>query len=477
MRQMGTMHSNSLEQLQRARDGGPESVMTEFFQRQQDTMNQRFEEERHQAEDRRKAEEEKWERRQEADREAWNRRQDEERNRHDREVARMKTESETRLAEKEKEEDRRQKRDSDDMERRQKRETEERKFLLDLEDKRLKIVQEEARVQRERLEQERERLVAEVKDARESASEVIAESTEKLNERLKQREDQLEREHKLREKSLDTEQKLNEKILEIRKEATEKEGGDAFFGMIQSVVKELAKGFEKIAELKKMQSMSPEAHAAQISRGSIDGNVVGAPDAGLAGEPVPRAADVEPSPQATVRSESGNGNGNGNGHEERSGFSVEAQMEQVIQENIQTPLAKQILREWAVHVESGCDATTFANMYMDWMRDPKDDATRKACSGFANFMKPRKWDKMFAVLDGHLEPEVAAIFRMPEAAVFYEQFRSMVVEQIKDYWEQFLAAREEQRQKQQAAGQAPVAPSRQVEGTPVPATREGISGE
>lgn len=480
--QMDRMHQRSMEELKDARKGGPDNFVREFFEKQQQTMDTRFEEERKIATERRGQEEEKWERRQKEDREAWQRRQDEEDKKHQRELERMKTESQGRLQEKEK-----------DEERRQKREAEERKFLLDLEEKRLKIVQEDAKSQRERLENElkkataavekvEEKVTAEIKEAREGAAEVISESTQKLEERHKEREDQLEREHKLKEKHLDNEYKLQGQILDIKKETLENSGGDQLFTTINTVIKEFSKGLEKIVDLKKIEAMTPEAQAAAVAKGSIDGNVLGEPP--QTQPDVQRAATAQAQRQTeTQGAQQPTGNGGshspvpGPGMPEAELENGESKMDSIIQQNLKNPIFKEIIKEWALHVQSGSDATTFANLYLEMMRDPHNDEGRKACAAFATYMKPRNWEMMFKALAPQLDADVVKSFQLPEAEDFYEAFRAMVVEQIRDYWEQFIAARKAQQQ-QQAAKVPQAAPAEEApeEGVPVP-TRESLQAQ
>ena len=129
-------------------------------------------------------------------------------------------------------------------------------------------------------------------------------------------------------------------------------------------------------------------------------------------------------------------------------------MEEIIQGMLERPFFKQVLKEWSLHVKTGQDPTTFANMYLEWMRDPMDHEGRKACSMFANFMKPREWPDMLKIIRGKLDKEVLTVFETDAAKDFYDGFRAMVVEQIRDYWEQFLAARKAQRAAATAAGGA-----------------------
>lgn len=132
-------------------------------------------------------------------------------------------------------------------------------------------------------------------------------------------------------------------------------------------------------------------------------------------------------------------------------------MEQIIQDMLDKPFFRQVIKEWSLHVKTNQDPTTFANMYMEWMRDPLDHEGRKATTMFANFMKPRDWPDMMKIIGPKLDKDVANIFKSEAAQDFYDGFKAMVVEQIRDYWEQFLAARKAQRAAQTAAGEAAAA--------------------
>lgn len=469
--QMDRMHQRSMEELKDARKGGPDNFIRDFFEKQQATMNQRFEEERKLADERRRQEEEKWERRRREEQEAWQRRQDEDERKHQRELERIKAETEARLREKDREE-----------ERRAKKEAEERKFLLDLEEKRLKIVQSEAQAQRERLESQLKEMQATVEKAHESAGEYISESTQKMDERFKERAEQLEREHKLREKHLDTEHKLQERFLDLKRESLESSGGDQLFSTINTVIKEFSKGLEKIVDLKKIEAMTPEAQAAAVAKGSLDGNVLeGAPGQG---EPQRGAAPGRQAEVQGAQQPSGNGGGShAAAHQGASAAqqaeSAETKMDSIIQQNLKNPVFREVISEWALHVESESDATTFANLYLEMMRDPQNDEGRKACAAFATYMKPRNWKKMFAALSPHLDKDVVEIFKRPHAEDFYEAFRAMVIEQIRDYWEQFIAARKAQQEASAKGGRpAPAVPpgAEPEEGVPVP-TRESLRSQ
>lgn len=150
-------------------------------------------------------------------------------------------------------------------------------------------------------------------------------------------------------------------------------------------------------------------------------------------------------------------------------------MESMIRESLKKPFFQEVLKEWALHVEDAAetktiDATTFANLYLEMMRDPRNDEARQGCAAFATFMKPRSWKKLLGVLKDALDPETLATFQRTEAEEFYKQFKAMVLEQITEYWEQFLASRQQRNGSAQAPGSngtsAPAAPVEQPGATP-----------
>lgn len=457
IKQFGELSRRTVDQIETLRKSGPDSYMTEFFKEEQERREKQRLEELAREERRRKDDEEKWERRQKEAEAEYRRRQDEDQKRHERELEKIKLE----------------------MEAREKSAKAERDMLMSLEDKKLGVVREEAKLRQEALENELKRNREDIKElqqktreeillAKESTRKEIEDSRESLQEELEREREHLANLNRIKEKALDREHELNSKIIDIRQESISKEGGDQVFNMLSTVVKEFSKGLEKIVDLKKLEAMTPEAQAAAVAKGSLDGNVIAGP---------PKIDDREGRQQAvqarqTVAAEkpAGNGHDRVSAATEETRLSPEERMEAVICENIRKPYPQEILREWALHVRTGCDATTFANMYLEWMRDPVNEDSRKTCAAFASFMKPRDWGTVLKIIGPHLEPEIHEIFKTREAADFYEAFRAMVVEQIRDYWEQFLASRKTQQQQAARAPSAHASEERQAndEGVPVP---------
>jgi hypothetical protein len=479
---LGQISLENMKQATEARKSGPESSLAEFFKSQHALTEKRTTDERERDAQRRKDEEEKWERRQREERAAAERHEEDDRKRHERELERIRQEAESRYKQIQAETESRLKFAQAEEESRAKRLAEDRKTSVELEDKKFQNMREESRIQREALEIElkrsreemqrvqdktsaeikasQERVTAEVKDMRDRTEKEITATRESVGVDADREREGLDREHKLREKALDREHELQIKILEAREESLSKEGGDLVLNTIGTIAKEIAKGFERFVDLKKIQAtadMSPEAQAAAIERGSIDGNVL---DVNKREKAPPAPAQGATAGQAP--------SGNGRTEAEPEG---EVSMDKIIQGMLSEPFFKEVIQEWSLHVDSGSDPTSFANLYLEWMRDPEDDKGRKACAAFATYMRPRNWEKMFRALKPHLDPETVRIFeKEPDAADFYEGFRAMVVEQIRVYWEEFLAAR-----KAQAAGRGPAdeTGTEASQGTPLP-TRESL---
>lgn len=472
---MGTMHQQSLQQIESARKGGPDNMMTSFLRDQQEVTNRRWEEERKLQDQRRKDEEEKWQRRQDEDQRRWERDQQAERDRHSRELERISRETEAR-----------EKQLRAEAEEREKRSIEERKFILDLEEKKIQLVRQEAEAAQRRLESELNRSREEMKEMAERTNRTITENQEattrhieesqkQIQEQLDREREQLEREHKLKEKGLETRRELEGKMLDIQKASMENSGGDQIFNTINTVIKEVSKGLEKVVDLKKLESMTPEAQIAHVARGAQPAQEQQAPPP----QRQQQQAQPQPQPQAQAQPQPVQEEAPAQESEVPAAESqpqpaqkspgeaiVEGRMESMIRESLQKPFFQEVLKEWAMHVECAAeekvvDATTFANLYLEMMRDPRNDEARQGCAAFATFMKPRSWKKMLAVFSGALTAETQAAFEKPEAEEFYKQFKAMVLEQITEYWEQFLAARQQQR----VAG----APNNGQNGTPAAA--------
>ncbi len=529
---MGTIHQESLRQVEAARRNGPESAVTKILETQQTLQNQRWDEERRLAAEQRKADEEKHERQVREERERWEREHKAEQERHDRdrqvekerfereqaaqkeaherELARIRAEAEARTQQMKAEAEERERRDKADREERERRAAEERKFLLELEERKLALVQKDAEISQKRLESElgktREEMRAlqeaaqrEMQETREATERHIDNAEKRAQEQYERDKEALDREHKLRERGLDKEHDLNRQMLDIQKQQVENSSGDQLYNMLQTIVKEASKGWEKAIDLQKIKVMTPEAQTAYVASGrAMEGPP---PPEVQQPQPMPQQqAPPPPPPQAAPEAVQPAGRPAGaaqapdqNAKEVAAAANAAGgHMESIIREQIQTQQAQEIIEEWALNVEAGSDATAFANLYLEMMRDPKSDERRQACAAFAAFMKVRKWPKVYKVIRPYLRPEVQVILDRPEADVFYEQVRAMVILQIQDYWAQYVGEKVPQQGGNGAAPQngaaippmpmapgtvqAPVEPqggqngemAAQVQGVPVP---------
>lgn len=531
---MGTIHQESLRQAEVARRNSPESAVTKILETQQQLQNERWDQERRQAAEQRKADEDKHERQVREERERWEREHKAEQERHDRdraaekerfereqaaskdaherELARIRAEAEARTLQLKSESEDRERRDKADREERERRAAEERKFLLELEERKLALVQKDADISQRRLESElsktREEMRAlqeaaqrEMQETREATERHIDNAEKRSQEQYERDKEALDREHKLRERGLDKEHDLNRQMLDIQKQQVENSSGDQLYNMLQTIVKEASKGWEKAIDLQKIKVMTPEAQTAYVA----SGRAMEGPPPEAQPQPMPQQQQAPPPPPPQAAPEAMQPAGQPAGAAQAPDQNAKevaaaanaggSHMESIIREQIQTPQAQEVIEEWSLYVESGSDATTFANLYLEMMRDPKSDERRQACAAFAAFMKVRKWAKVYKVIRPYLRPEVQVILDRPEAETFYEQFRAMVIMQIQDYWEQYVGQKIPQQQQgapqngapippmpqAPTAAQAPVEPqggqngepAAQVQGVPVP-TRETL---
>lgn len=123
-------------------------------------------------------------------------------------------------------------------------------------------------------------------------------------------------------------------------------------------------------------------------------------------------------------------------------------------EMVQQNLPKDFFQEWGRQLqEDPSDATMWANGFLEMMRDSDNEKARQACSMFATLMKSRSWPEIQEVLKDSLDANTRAIFVRVEAEDFYNQFKAMVTEQIREYWEGFMASRRNKEDDSESAGE------------------------
>jgi predicted metalloprotease len=79
-------------------------------------------------------------------------------------------------------------------------------------------------------------------------------------------------------------------------------------------------------------------------------------------------------------------------------------------------------------------------------------------------MQIRDWPKMYKLLEPAMPQEFKEVFKTEHATDFYEQFKVMVVESVKDYWKAYFNAKqaEQEAARQQATGPQPEPVSSEV---------------
>jgi hypothetical protein len=458
--EMRKMHDSQLERTKedRVRELEPSVSIQKFMEKQQEEDRNR------RAEETRKADEARTK-----DQLDWRHREDEREAQHKRDMDRIKEESASRLLQ---EKEARQTALIQEREVRQtaiEQERENRKTMVELEQKKLDLIREEARSQQAALKGELDRIRAEAKEERQTLLAQMEKIQEKSDERIEAVEESvkteiekdrqgLAREHELRGKAMDNEHSLKQDMLKLREEIVKGQNGDETAKMIGKLVESLERTVKEVVELKKIEAVSAEGHIAKIGQTAS----VPAATSDVNVQTVPPGQNViqEPHPAGQKRP--------GNGHTAPATQASEPakekdNMDQYIRQMSQDPFFQEVITEWGRHVEAQADATTFANMFMEWMRDDgtmESIRAKKACAAFVNHMQIRDWPKMYKLLEPAIPSEFKAAFTTDHATDFYEQFKLMVVESVKDYWKAYFNAKQaEQEAARQAAAQPETQPT------------------
>jgi len=364
---------------------------------------------------------------------AYQRRVEDETKRHERDMERMRLDAETRA----------------------KWEKEQRETLLALEQKKLELIQREANSREELTRKELERTRLDFERTSKDLTAQMSGVQDSVTAQVDKDREQLKREFDLRQKAMDNEHSLRTEMLKLREEMNQKGESDGFTRMLEKIVGEVGKNVKEVIEWKKLETttnLSPEAQAAAMT--SKDANITSPPERVAGAAPTASRPASQGAPSATQ----GNGSATGNGHSEAGEAPKggrDQQMEKMVKEMVQEPFLQEVLQEWGRHVAQGRPATMFANLFMEWMRDPSDDRGRKACAAFATVVDARTHAEMLPLLAPGLTQDLLAVFRSPAGEEFYESFRTMVGESIRDYWEQFLAQREAKKAQASAGEEAP----------------------
>lgn len=446
---LAEINEKQLDRLEKERERAaePASTITDLLKEQQAAAERRANEEIRRREEERKR-----------DREEWERRENEREAAHRREMDRIKLENDARIAA----------------------ERETRQTLMELETKKLELIREEARAREATLKGELEKMRTDYKEERDSFREQLKENEEKTEEQLsemqasvkeelqKERET-LKREHELKELHLANEQKLKEELLRLREEMIKGQQSEDISKVLGQLVQGVERTIREVVDLKKIEAVSAEERLAKIGQqGAPAHPAPGANLTKLPAHPVRPAAPVEPAAQM-----------GGNGQQAAAplvvpGAQAAAPAGGEEGETLETMISRlagdqqfqTMAKEWAQQIEIGNDASVFANNFMEMLHDdgsPNIARTRKALSMFLTAMSTRKWAEMYDLLQSAIPKNLQPIFESPHAEVFYDQFKMMVVESVRDYWKAYFAAKkqeqDEQARLQAQGGQAQEAPA------------------
>ena len=443
------LQEKTLERMESQAARGPDTYMRDFFTQQRDFEQRTATDERVKAEERRDDERSREESRRTDERKHEEMRQDSERKRDE---------------DRRREDEGRHQRWQDDQDKRHARDMErikeERQMLLGLEDKKLNLIREESKgredILRKEIENNRER-VAEIQETSEARMEEMQTSVKVDLERGRST---MDREHEIRQKAQENEYALKREMLDIKGEVIKAEqasGQDDWtkvLGVLGDGVKDI---LGKIVDLKKFQMATPEDRAAEMAGKPApmqQGDVQSIPAGAIPASPPPAP---HPAPQASPTKEPG---GNGHPPPAPAGGPGVLNIESIFQDSLREPIAQYILKEWSLTLTQGNDPAMFVNTFMEFMKDetPNGASGRKACAAFAQLMDNRGWPEMKQIIVPALPEDIRAPFDLPGAPAFYNAFRVMACESVRDYWQMYLAEKQRIQRERQAATQGQTTP-------------------
>ena len=443
------LQEKTLERMESQATRGPDTYMRDFFTQQRDFEQRTATDERVKADERRDDERSREESRRNDERKHEEMRQDSERKRDE---------------DRRREDEGRHQRWQDDQDKRHARDMErikeERQMLLGLEDKKLNLIREESKgredILRKEIENNRER-VAEIQETSEARMEEMQTSVKVDLERGRST---MDREHEIRQKAQENEYALKREMLDIKGEVIKAEqasGQDDWtkvLGVLGDGVKDI---LGKIVDLKKFQMATPEDRAAEMAGKPApmqQGDVQSIPAGAIPASPPPAP---HPAPQASPTKEPG---GNGHPPPAPAGGPGVLNIESIFQDSLREPIAQYILKEWSLTLTQGNDPAMFVNTFMEFMKDetPNGASGRKACAAFAQLMDNRGWPEMKQIIVPALPEDIRAPFDLPGAPAFYNAFRVMACESVRDYWQMYLAEKQRIQRERQAATQGQTTP-------------------
>ncbi len=439
---LSNLQERTLQRMEEQSKRGPDSFVKDFYTQQQDYQHRIATEERQKDDTRRTDEQQRIETRQSEERKRDQERRSEDEDRHRRWQG---------------DQDKRHERDLERI-------REERKTMMELEDRKLNLIKEESKAREEILRKEIESHRLRIEEIQEASESRIGEMQEQVQNDLKRGRESLDKEHSIREKALDNEHSLKQEMVNIRGEMVKSQGQDDLTKMLTTLVEGVKETIAKVVELKKFEMATPEDRAAQM--GQPPGDVRDIPAGAIPASPTTRP----PHPPAVASPTKAPGS---NGAEATTTIPATLTADAAIQESLKDPMAQHILREWSVTLQKGKDPAMFVNTFMEFMKDetPQGSAGRKASAAFAQLVDNRDWPEMKKLIAPALPPDVKDAFDVPGASDFYNAFRVMVCESIRDYWHMYYAEKRRQAQERQAAqagAQQQTVPAHQI-ATPAPA--------
>jgi hypothetical protein len=182
----------------------------------------------------------------------------------------------------------------------------------------------------------------------------------------------------------------------------------------------------EIVQLKKFETASPEDRVALMAQQQAQPDATG--QSSLVPEPSAAAAMPAASPKPAEAAPTA------------SGIPSALNVEQLMRESMRSPVAQLIFSEWARALRANGDPSMFANTFMEWMKDesPSGAEARKGCSMFAQIMDIRDWSEMKALIVQALPADFRSAFDLPNAEGFYNAFKLLVCELVKDFFRAYL---------------------------------------
>ncbi|HET6374283.1 MAG TPA: hypothetical protein VFG76_13320, partial [Candidatus Polarisedimenticolia bacterium] len=350
-------------------------------------------------------------------------------------------------------------------------EREARQTMMELEKQKMEILREENRAReaalkaelekiRTEAKEERQTLLAQITKIEEKAEEQADEVQDTIKEELEKGRTSLTREFDLKEKHLENEQKLKEDMLKLREELVKGQQNEDISKVLTKLVEGIERTVKEVVDLKKIEAVSAEERLAKVGQGGV-------PAPGQPGAP----ANVTQAPGAVQKTQEQSaamqGPKTGNGHAPQQQTVVgpdgqEQTPEMMIRQLAREPVFINMISKWAKQLQAGNDAGVFSNMFMELMRD---DGTvealkiRKACSYFVDEMSTKSWTEMYEFLKPAIPQNLHATFETQHAEVFYNQFKMMVVESVRDYWKMYFAQKQAEVEAQRQATQPAAGPA------------------